>query len=491
MFYPVCAAKVFVDTRLAPLVQLAEQNWSNLQKQTGPTCGNGAIIRHNLHRKEMYSMAQKMAYNLQHNLQQTPAQYLPRIADVTLKKKLQNAGAVHIIGPKWCGKTATAQQQAKSSVYLQDPDQSSSLLQLADAMPSAILQGENPRLIDEWQMAPQLWDAVRYDIDRNQGRGRFILTGSATPRKKDMPKHSGVGRISKLAMRTMSLYETNESNGAVSLSELFSGHTKVACALNFDINRIAYALCRGGWPSAVTESNPSIALSMASDYITELIASDIDEIDGHTLNKSWLRLILRSYARNVASEASLATIARDMEGEPPSRDTVSAYIDVLTRACVLDDLHAWAPRLRSKTAIRTSPTRHFCDPSLAVAMLGTNPDALLRDFDTFGLLFESLCVHDLRVYMDALEGEVKHYRDKTGLEADAVLERANGAWALVEVKLGQKQIEEAATHLKKLARNIDSSKQGEPSFLMVVTGTNAAYTRPDGVIVAPLASLAP
>lgn len=435
----------------------------------------------------MSHMNQKIAQNKQ----QTTQKYLPRIADGILERKLQSAGAVHIVGPKWCGKTATAQQHSRSSVYLQDPDQSSSLLQLADIMPSSILQGETPRLIDEWQMAPQLWDAVRFDIDRNQGRGRFILTGSSTPRKKDMPKHSGVGRISKLVMRTMSLYETDESNGAVSISELFSGNTNVASMLDFDIERIAYVLCRGGWPSAVTENNPSIALSMAPDYITELIASDIDEIDSCTLNKSWLRLILRSYARNISTEASISTIANDMEGEPPSRDTVSSYIDVLRRACVLDDLHAWAPRLRSKTAIRTSPTRHFCDPSLAAAVLGASPDMLFQDFDTFGLLFESLCVHDLRVYMDALDGEVKHYRDKIGLEADAVLERSNGEWALVEVKLGQKQVDKAASHLKKLAKNIDSSKHGEPSFLMVVTGTNAAYTRPDGVIVAPLASLAP
>ena len=381
-------------------------------------------------------------------------------------------------------------------MYLQDPDQNASLLQLADVAPSVILQGEYPRLIDEWQMAPQLWDAVRYDIDRSQARGRFILTGSSTPRSSDMPKHSGVGRISKLTLRTMSLYETGESNGAVSLSALFEGNifegsTNVASMVDFDINRLAYVLCRGGWPSAVTENNPSIALSMAKDYLTELIASDIDEIDGRTLNKSWLRLILRSYARNVASEAPLTTIANDMEAQPPSRDTVSAYIDVLTRACVLDDLQAWAPRLRSKTAIRTSPTRHFCDPSLAAAMLNANPHTLLRDFNTFGLLFESLCVHDLRVYMDALGGYVMHYRDKTGLEADAVLEHPNGAWALVEVKLGQKHIEEAATHLKKLANNIDSSKQGKPAFLLIVTGTNASYMRNDGVIVAPLASLAP
>ena len=424
-------------------------------------------------------------------MEKSNSNYLPRIADKLLAKKLKSAGAVRISGPKWCGKTATAQQLAASSVYLQDPDAGPDLLQLADMKPSALLEGPEPRLIDEWQMAPQLWDAVRYAIDRGQGRGRFILTGSSTPRAKDRPKHSGVGRISKLSMRTMSLYETKESSADVSISSLFEGDTGVAALVDFDVEDIAFAVCRGGWPSAVTGPNRSIALQMASDYVAELLDSDIEEVDGRTLNKTWLRSILRSYARNVATEAALATIAADMQGEPPSRDTVSYYVDVLARACVLDDLQAWAPRLRSKTAVRTSPTRHFCDPSIAAAMLGATPGNLLQDFETFGLLFEALCIHDLRVYMDACGGEVKHYRDKSGLEADAVLELADGHWALAEVKLGSRQVDEAAAHLKKLAGKIDSSKQGSPSFLMVVTGTNAAMTRPDGVVVAPLASLAP
>lgn len=419
------------------------------------------------------------------------ADYLPRVADRVLERKLRAAGAVQIKGPKWCGKTATAERAAASSVYLQNPDSGFGYLQLADSKPSLLLAGEEPRLIDEWQMAPQLWDAVRYEIDRGRGRGRFILTGSATPRKAEQPAHSGVGRIARMTMRTMSLFESGESVGGVSLARLFDGDTDVASLANFDIEDIAYAICRGGWPEAVTEASREIALEMARDYVAELLDSDIEQIDGVRRNRTWMRSILRSYARNIASEASLATIAADMQGEPPSRDTLSEYVDALTRACVLDDMDAWAPRLRSKTAVRTSPTRHMCDPSIAAAMLNATPEKLLEDFETFGLLFESMCVRDLRVYADALEGTVYHYRDKTGLEADAVLVLNDGRWALVEVKLGLRQIDSAATNLKKLATKIDAAIEGEPSFLMVLTGTAAAYRREDGVVVAPLATLGP
>lgn len=417
--------------------------------------------------------------------------YLPRVADVVLAEKLKTAGAVHIKGPKWCGKTATAERHAASCVYLQDPDKGPSLLQLADVKPSAILDGAEPRLIDEWQMAPQLWDAVRFSIDRGQGRGRFILTGSSTPRKKERPKHSGVGRISQMHMRTMSLFESRESSGDVSLGALFDGDDDVSAISSFDVKHLAFALCRGGWPEAVTEGDGRIALGMARDYVTELLDSDIEEIDGVVRNRNWMRSILRSYARNIATEAPLTTIAADMQGEPPSMDTVSEYVDALGRACVLEDLDAWNPRLRSKTAVRTSPTRHFCDPSIAVAMLNVTPQKLLEDFNTFGLLFESLCVRDLRVYAAAIGGSVFHYRDKTGLEADAVISLDDGRWALVEVKLGSRQIEDAAKHLKKLADRIDQNKEGAPSFLMVLTGTAAAYRRDDGVLVVPLACLKP
>ena len=274
--------------------------------------------------------------------------YLPRVADKVLARKLKSSGAVQIKGPKWCGKTATAEQAAASSIYMQDPDNGPSYIQLADSKPSLLLKGDEPRLIDEWQMAPQLWDAVRFAIDRGKGRGRFILTGSATPRASEMPAHSGVGRIARINMRPMSLFESRESTGSVSLASLFDGNTDVADMVDFDIERIVYSLCRGGWPEAVIEPNHGIALSMAPDYISELLDSDIDEIDGLRRNKTWMAQIIRSYARNISTEASLATIAADMQGEPPSRNTVSEYVDALTRACVFEDLEAWAPRLRSK-----------------------------------------------------------------------------------------------------------------------------------------------
>lgn len=421
----------------------------------------------------------------------TESTYLSRVADGVLTAKLKTAGAVHIKGPKWCGKTATAQRLAASEVYLQDPDKGPALLELASIKPSALLNGPEPRLIDEWQMAPQLWDAVRYAIDRGHGRGRFILTGSATPRKSEKPKHSGVGRIAKMHMRTMSLFESRESNGEVSLQALFDGADEATSIADFDIEHIAHAVCRGGWPEAVIENDKSIALGMARDYVAELLDSDIEEIDGVKRNKTWMRSIMRSYARNLSSEAPLTTIAADMQGEPPSIDTVSEYVDALARACVIEDLAAWNPRLRSKTAVRTSPTRHFTDPSIAAAMLGATPEKLLSDFETFGLLFESMCVRDLRVYAEPLGGEVFHYRDKTGLEADAVIVLGDGRWGLAEVKLGSRQIDEASAHLKKLAAKIDQDHEGMPSFLMVLTGTTTAYRREDGVFVVPLATLAP
>lgn len=417
--------------------------------------------------------------------------YLPRVTDSLLARKLKAAGAVHIQGPKWCGKTATAQQAAASAIYLQDPDRSADYLQLAFSKPSLLLEGKSPRLIDEWQMAPQLWDAVRYAIDREHGRGRFILTGSSTPRQSEMPSHSGVGRFARITMRTMSLWETRESSGAVSLTELFDGQHDIGALVNFDIERIAFTICRGGWPEAVTEKDEGTALDMVKEYIQLLLDTDIAQIDGINRNRAWAQAILRSYARNISSQATLATIAQDMQGEPPARNTVSDYVDALNRAFVFEDLPAWNPRLRSKTAVRTSPTRHFCDPSLAAVMLNATPKRLLTDWETFGLLFESLCVHDLRVYVDALGGQVYHYRDKTGLEADAVLVLDDGRWALVEVKLGEQSIDQAAEHLKKLAQRINTSHEGEPAFLLVVTGTQVAYRRDDGVLVAPLAALKP
>lgn len=416
--------------------------------------------------------------------------YLPRIADGQLAELMKSSGAVQIKGPKWCGKTATATRATASQVYMQDPDNAGQLASLAETKPSLILRGAEPRLIDEWQDYPQLWDAVRFAVDQGRGKGRFILAGSSTP-KGTKPMHSGVGRIARLYMRTMSLYETGESAGGVSLADLFAGNLDIGALIDFDIEDIAYALCRGGWPEAIAGENDAAVLRTASNYVTEFLDTNLSEMDGVSRNRNWMHAIMRSYARNMSTEAPNTTIAADMQSEPPSLVTVADYLDALARACFTEDLEAWNPRLRSKTAVRTSPTRHLTDPSLAAALLGVTPESLLGDFATFELLFESLCVHDLRVYMEALGGSVYHYRDKTGLEADAVLVLPDGRWAPVEVKLGGKQIDNASKHLRKLAERVDQERMGAPSFLMVVTGTAAAYMRDDGVMVAPLATLAP
>lgn len=416
-----------------------------------------------------------------------PDGYLPRVADMRLDDALRSSGAVHIKGPKWCGKTETGIHHTRSQVYLQDPDKSLALLAMADSKPSELLIGDKPRLIDEWQMAPQLWDAVRFAVDREKVRGGYVLTGSSTP--KIRPAHTGVGRIAPLEMSTMSLLETGESTGAVSLLSLFEGTLDIAQVAGLDVDDYAHIICRGGWPEAVVSESRGDAGRMARDYVLELLDSNINEMDGIRRNRTWMRQIMRSYARNVSGQASLSTIAADMQGEPPSAPTLSEYVDALSRAFVLNDLSAWNPRLRSKTAVRTSPTRHFSDPSIAAAVLAATPRGLLDDFKTFGLLFESLCIHDLRVYASALGGSLYHYRDKTGLEADAVVVLDDGRWALVEVKMGQSRIDEGASHLLKLAERIDQTREGRPSFLMVLTSTACAYRREDGVVVVPLACL--
>lgn len=416
-----------------------------------------------------------------------PDGYLPRVADMRLDDALRSSGAVHIKGLKWCGKTETGIHHTRSQIYLQDPDKSPALLAMADSKPSELLIGDKPRLIDEWQMAPQLWDAVRFAVDREKVRGGYVLTGSSTP--KIRPAHTGVGRIAPLEMSTMSLLETGESTGAVSLLSLFEGTLDIAQVAGLDVDDYARVICRGGWPEAVVSESRGDAGGMARDYVLELLDSNINEMDGIRRNRTWMRQIMRSYARNVSGQASLSTIAADMQGEPPSAPTLSEYVDALSRAFVLNDLSAWNPRLRSKTAVLTSPTRHFSDPSIAAAVLAATPRGLLDDFETFGLLFESLCIHDLRVYASALGGSLYHYRDKTGLEADAVVVLDDGRWALVEVTMGQSRIDEGAAHLLKLAERIDQTREGRPSFLMVLTSTACAYRRKDGVVVVPLACL--
>lgn len=417
--------------------------------------------------------------------------YFNRITDSLLKRKLEYAGAVLIEGPKWCGKTSTAQHAAKSILYMQDPDKQAIHLEMARSVPSRLLEGETPRLIDEWQMAPNLWDAVRFTVDRRNEPGQFILTGSAVP-VENATFHSGTGRISRLLMRPMSLFESRESTGDVSLSALFDGELDIlgnnACN---DLSHLAYLTCRGGWPYAVTHSAKS-ALRIAGDYVQAIIHQDVRRLDGVERNPQRLAALMRSLARNTATLTSASTIMDDVAANDIgiSPKTYQDYVNALQRIFVVENMPAWAPSLRSKTAIRTSFKLHFVDPSLAAASMGANPDKLMRDPELFGFLFESLCARDLRVYMDAMDGSVSHYRDKTGLEADMILHHADGRWAAVEVKLGISQVEAAAASLLKLRNRIDTDKVGEPAFLMVLTGLGSlAYRRQDGVLVVPLASL--
>lgn len=417
--------------------------------------------------------------------------YLSRVCDKLLQEKLRRTGAVLIVGPKWCGKTATASEAAQSVIYMQDPDRGRSYLAAADTKPSLLLEGDTPRLIDEWQMAPVLWDAVRFAVDQRGMTGQFILTGSAVP-VDNATMHTGTGRIARLAMRTMSLYESGESNGSVSLANLFAGKPLEAGFSTLTIEDISHAICRGGWPAAV-KMKSSENLKLAQDYVDAIIHQDVSRVDGVERNPKRVQLLLRSLARNVATMASNATLLKDIEANEGSfsMPTLDSYLNALRRIFVIEDQPAWMPSLRSKTAIRTSSKRHFTDPSIVAAALRIDPKALLNDFETFGLLFESLCTRDMRVYAQANDGEVLHYRDKNGLEADMILALNDGRWGAVEVKLGSRQIEEAAEHLKELAAKVDNEKMGKPSFLMVLTGGELVYKREDGVYIVPIGCLKP
>ena len=414
--------------------------------------------------------------------------YIPRIADKILKEKLETSGAVWIRGPKWCGKTWTAKQQARSSLMMQDPDQTLNYLRTAGVKPSLLLEGDTPRLLDEWQMAPVLWDAVRYAVDIRAENGQFILTGSTLPLDHEV-KHSGTGRITRMLMRPMSLFESGESTGKVSLNELFNGDEPFG-KTKMEIEELAFVTARGGWPAAIGVSN-KIALAQANQYLEAVVDRDISEADGVRRDPSKVRTFLKSIARNIASTASLETIRNDIKGEDESLSTLTirSYINALERIFVIEEQPAWEPALRSKTAIRTSPKRHFVDPSIAVAALGTNPEGLLKDFNTFGLLFESLCIRDLRIYSQSIGGNVYHYRDKTELEVDAIVSLHDGRWGAIEIKLGQKQIEIASENLMKLKEKVDEEKMQPPSFLMVLTGNGFAIKQKNGVLVVPIGCL--
>ncbi|MGI6046444.1 MAG: ATP-binding protein [Petrimonas sp.] len=412
--------------------------------------------------------------------------YLSRLCDKELIKRLQSSGAVLIEGAKWCGKTWTAAKIAKSTLYMQNPDTAVSNLKLADTKPSLLLQGNTPRLIDEWQMAPILWDAVRFEVDKRNETGQFILTRSAVP-ADNVVAHTGTGRISRLLMRPMSLYESQESDGNISLADLFDGKTDIAAISELTIENIAFAMCRGGWPASVKHTG-NRALQMAVDYVEAVINQDVSQVDGVEKNPERVRALLRSLSRNISTLATIQTIKNDMETDDIglSEKTISLYLNALRRIFVVEDLPAWSPSLRSKTAIRTSSKRQFVDPSIATAVMRTSPDGLLKDFETFGFLFESLCTRDMRIYVQANDGDVFHYRDKNGLEADLIVRLRDGRWAAIEVKLGSKQIEIAAKNLLKLSSKVDTEKMGKPSFLMVLTGGQYAYKRDDGVLVVPI-----
>ena len=419
--------------------------------------------------------------------------YKLRIADQLLLEQLEAAGAVLIQGPKWCGKTTTAAQAAKSVLYMDWPRELEKNLFLAEENPEALLEGEVPRLIDEWQLAPQLWDAARFTVDRRGKPGQFIFTGSAVPADKSKIHHTGTGRFAWLTMRPMSLWESGESNGKVSLLRLFAGQRDVAIAPDHSLSDLSFMVCRGGWPSSLNMKRTA-ALRQAQNYMNAVCESDISRVDNTVRDATFARRLLRSYARHQGAQVPISTIYADLASSKEgsmSEETISSYIMALKKIFVVEDMPAWSPNLRSKTAIRTSETRYFVDPSVATAALGMGPKDLENDLNTFGLMFETMAVRDLRVYAEALDGDVFHYRDKNGLECDAVIHLHNGSYGLVEIKLGGSKLEEeGAKTLKELAKKIDTTRMREPSFLMMLTGLGCyAYQRKDGVMVVPIGCL--
>lgn len=419
--------------------------------------------------------------------------YKKRIADRILKNKLEGKGAILIEGPKWCGKTTTAEQLASSVLYMDDPQRKNQNIMMSEINPGRLLQGSAPRLIDEWQLAPKLWDAIRFEVDHRKELGQFILTGSAVPPDTQEITHSGTGRFSWFTMRPMSVYESGESTGEVSLRELFNSPETIDGESDVDIEKLAFMVCRGGWPQSL-ELKYNVALQQAFDYYDAVVNWDINRADGVRKNKERVKRLMRSYARNQGSQVSISTIRQDIivnDESDISEDTVSAYLNALRKIFVIEDMPAWNPNLRSKTAIRTSDTRYFIDPSIATASLGIGPKDLINDLKTFGLMFETLCVRDLRVYAEALDGNVYHYRDKENLECDAVVHLRNGTYGLIEIKLGgNKLIEEGAVNLKTLNSKLDTEKMKNPSFLMILVGTgDFAYRRDDGIYVVPVGCL--
>ena len=419
-------------------------------------------------------------------------EYYQRISDKVLTEHLESKGAVLIEGAKWCGKTTSAKHMAKSYIEMDRPDLTEQYKQMARIKPSGLLEGKAPHLIDEWQIAPNIWNAVRYEVDQRAEFGQFILTGSSVPAKLDEGMHTGTGRIVRMRMRPMSLFESKDSSGQVSLMDMFDGK-EIYAADEHSIDDIAFLICRGGWPSALNKKE-KVALKQAFDYYDAVVNDDISRVDDVKRDPERTKRLMRSYARNIATQASLETIRNDVTSNDTAtfdKETLYSYLSALTRVFVIEDSPAWNPNLRSKTAIRTSDTRYFVDPSIAAASLGVGPNDLVNDLEYMGLIFENLCVRDLRVYADALGGSIYHYRDKSGLECDAVVHLRNGSYGLIEIKLGGDElIKEGADNLLKLANKIDTGKMKAPAFLMVLCGVAPyAYKREDGVSVVPVSCL--
>ena len=432
--------------------------------------------------------------NFAANFKRTHMRYLERIDDELLKRKLRSSAAVLIEGPKWCGKTSMGAQVAKSIIYIQDPDKRAMYRKMADTQPSLLLEGETPHMLDEWQTIPVLGDAVRFAADQRQEMNQFILTGSSTPLDDDENsemEHTGTGRIARLRMRPMSLWESKESRGQVSLKALFDGTQEMGLFENpLTIKDLAFVMCRGGWPGTIGMEKEE-ALEVTVNLVDELVNTDVNRVDKTEKNPDRVRAVLRSYARNISTMTSASTIMADVQANDISitDKTLTNYLTALRRLFIIEDAKAWQPSLRSKTGIRTSNKRHFVDTSIATAVLELNPTSILEDFNLFGFLFEDFCLRDMRVYTEPLRGTVYHYHDNSGLESDLIIRLHDGRWAAIEVKTGSKEIEDAAVNLITLSQTVDTSKIGEPSFLMVLTAGQYAYRRDDGVYVIPIGCL--
>ncbi|MCL2521886.1 MAG: ATP-binding protein [Erysipelotrichales bacterium] len=417
--------------------------------------------------------------------------YLRRLIEHTIEESMKTNGCVVLEGAKWCGKSTTAEQFAKTIVKLQKPATFRQYKLLSDLGDPELLKGEKPILFDEWQKLPDLWDYIRADIDEMRYKGAFILTGSAKP-IEDKNRHSGIGRIKKITMRTMSLWESGESSGSVSLQELFKGNHQISGRQNYNLRDIAYLICRGGWPEAAVQKDKELALKFAKDYVDGLVTSDLTSVDDIKRNPIKARAILKSYARNISTSAPITTIHKDIENKivADSR-TLDSYLNAFAKLFVIEDTEAWAPILRSKTSIRVSSTRHFSDPSIAAAVLDATADDLMNDLNSLGLLFENFAIRDLKIYTQMLGGHVANYRDKSGLEADVIVHLNNGKWGAIEIKLGgEKLINEGAKNLLALAKKIDDEKMQSPTFLMILTAVGEfTYRRADGVLVVPIGCL--